>query len=626
MGGNRLVDALRHPAGRGIGIGLVCAVVAWLLGHIELAHGLDNWMVDASFSLRGVRSTQADIVIIGVDEESVEKLKKPVALASPELAEVVLYLKEQGVRAIGLDVYVPDDFSELPAIRDSGESGYALPLGEAVLSAGNVVLPEWLGREGWELPLDQWRIKEQIAPAPTDIGFLNLSADDDKFVRKARLLRDDGKVPQFALAIYARSRGTDFTWDGSVLSVDGAIIPLDSQQRLRINFVGPAGTIPEMSFWKVLAAARAQRSMPELHGAIVLIGVTDWTDEDLVAVPFSNNTAQLFSGQSGGLMGATEVHANIISTLIDRAFILRPPVLNSFGFLLLMGAMLGAVYARISLGWGALLAVAHHIGWRILAPLCFAWAHWRVDVVPMSLLGILVFSATYGMRWRKVRHTLGMLRSERVAAALEQDVRKLDLGGEERMVTVLVADIRGFTTFSQVHAANEVMKLLNAYYGEIVPLIESEGGTVISFQGDGIMVLFGAPVSSADHALRGVRAALSVIRRVHALRDSWSEIGSQDFHIGIAVHSGKAVVGTIGSSQHREFTAIGDTVNTAFRIEAINKEHGSEILISAATHGLLPAEECQRLGCSPEPIRTTLRGLSGEMLLYPVHAREDAAH
>ena len=123
-----------------------------------------------------------------------------------------------------------------------------------------------------------------------------------------------------------------------------------------------------------------------------------------------------------------------------------------------------------------------------------------------------------------------------------------------------------------------------------MPAIEAEGGTVNQYIGDAVMVIFGAPQPQPDHALRAVRAAVEVVRRVHGLRDRWKELGAEEFRIGIGIHTGKAVVGTVGSPRRLDYTAIGDTVNTAARIESANKELQSEVLISQATFAALPDE------------------------------------
>src|SRR4051794_4769369 len=214
---------------------------------------------------------------------------------------------------------------------------------------------------------------------------------------------------------------------------------------------------------------------------------------------------------------------------------------------------------------------------------------------------------------------MGVVKSEAVALALENDPHKLDPGGEEREVTVLFADVRDFTTFSEGHSPHEVVALLNAYFDAVVPLIEAEGGTIDKYMGDGIMVLFGAPASQGDHALRAVQAAVGMVGKVHELKGDWAKLGNPQMRIGVGVHTGRVVVGAIGSRRRLDYTAIGDTVNAASRIESENKQQGTEVLISAATHAELPPGEATRAGCAAEPRRVHVKGKTEELLLYPVN-------
>src|SRR5262249_4824852 len=161
----------------------------------------------------------------------------------------------------------------------------------------------------------------------------------------------------------------------------------------------------------------------------------------------------------------------------------------------------------------------------------------------------------------------GVVKSQAIALALEADPHQLDRLGEEREITVLFADVRSFTDFSETHTAHEVVALLNAYFTATVPVIEGQGGTVATYMGDGIMVLFGAPATLDQAPLRAVRAAVAMVRRVHELKEQWARLGNPTMRIGVGIHTGRVVVGAMGSPGRLDYTAIGDTVNVAARIE-----------------------------------------------------------
>jgi adenylate cyclase len=286
--------------------------------------------------------------------------------------------------------------------------------------------------------------------------------------------------------------------------------------------------------------------------------------------------------------------------------------------LLSFGAVLGWAFARLTLTQGLLLAVAHHFAWKGLALAAFSLFAWRLHLTAMLLLGAVTYAAAFALRWRTLRRMFGLVKSEAIALALETDPHRLDAAGEEREVTVLFADIRSFTDFSERHTPREVVALLNAYFDAVVPLIEAEGGVIDKYMGDGIMALFGAPATLPDHALRAVRAAVVMVRRVHELKETWTRLGNPTLRIGVGVHTGKVVVGAIGSHGRLDYTAIGDTVNAASRIESENKPQGTEILISAETRRLLVVGEVERLGFAAEPRRVHVKGKAEELLLYPM--------
>jgi adenylate cyclase len=162
-----------------------------------------------------------------------------------------------------------------------------------------------------------------------------------------------------------------------------------------------------------------------------------------------------------------------------------------------------------------------------------------------------------------------------------------DLGGEALNVTVLFADIRNFTSISERLSAHEVVEMLNAYFSSICEPILEYGGTVDKFIGDAVMAVFGAPAPQPDHARRALATALAMAARAAEFQakmaERFSGKGLPEFHIGIGLHSGEAVVGNIGSPKRLEYTAIGDTVNIASRLEGLTKELGWTIIASHET-------------------------------------------
>ena len=162
--------------------------------------------------------------------------------------------------------------------------------------------------------------------------------------------------------------------------------------------------------------------------------------------------------------------------------------------------------------------------------------------------------------------------------------RGLKLGGEEREVTLLFSDIRNFTTLSERLPPNEVVGLLNDYFAEMVDVVSRHGGTLNKFLGDGILAIFGAPVSYGNDAERAVMTALEMMERLEQFNRKQGEAGRAELCIGVGINTGEVVVGNVGSTERMEYTVIGDAVNLASRLEALNKEMETNILISHSTY------------------------------------------
>jgi adenylate cyclase len=630
-------------------IGIICALICWGLNDTSLLRRIEGWLSDSGFTFRGRRPSAANIVIVDLDEQSRDAIQEPLLFYSPKFAKVVTYLHDQGAAAIGLDCLLPKGDKTMEDLLP-GRRGDAESMGIAVGQAGNVVLPEWLGEH--KVPPEEWYTPDMPSRQPwADLGFVDLTSDDDLCLRRQemRMRNDRGNTyPYIALALLAKARGLSLEQISSrELVLDDGPVPLEADDCLRINYVGPPGTIRRVPFRDVLTAADKTagrvRDTHQEHSnagafhalyqdslfkdAIVLVGSTIGTYHDRYATPYTHlsvlewfwpNESQWVAAQMAGV----EFHANVLATLMDRAFITTPWFLATPLMLVIVGAALGAVLVRCSLEVGALVTIAHHLAWRGLALGAFCLADWRVEMASMLLMGLLLYGTVFAARWRWIRRMMGMVKSEAVARALEAGGAKLDLRGEQRELTVLFCDIRNFTPFSECHSPHEVVRLLNAFFTVVVPAIEAEGGVLNQYVGDAMMVLFGAPRTQPDHALRAVRAAIDMLNRVHALADRWKELGAPDFRIGVGIHTGKAVVGTVGSPRRLDYTAIGDTVNTASRIESANKELHTEVLISQATFLALPEQDRQRLPLSPEPMTLTVKGKQETLQVYAIVSGE----
>ena len=233
------------------------------------------------------------------------------------------------------------------------------------------------------------------------------------------------------------------------------------------------------------------------------------------------------------------------------------------------------------------------------------------DVAEFVILLPLLLLAMYGALWvansqqlekrrgERLKDTFGRYVPEGIVDDNIESMQEIELGGEQHALSVLFCDIRGFTSWSEDKGATEVITELNVLLTELSASVMSTGGTLDKFTGDGLMAFWGAPVPVEDHADRACRAALDMLQRLDAVNQRRTDEGQVPFRIGVAVHSGNAVVGNVGHERRLDYTAIGDTVNTTARLEASTKDLGAVLLVSRETIDLVGEdlrERAMRIG------------------------------
>ena len=179
---------------------------------------------------------------------------------------------------------------------------------------------------------------------------------------------------------------------------------------------------------------------------------------------------------------------------------------------------------------------------------------------------------------------MGKYMSKDVMQRVVENIDNLGLGGKRAVVTVLFADIRGFTTISEKLSAQQVSEILNEYFSEMEPIISRYNGIINKFIGDAIMAIFGEPIQDENHAQNAVKCAYEMLQKVKVLHKKWVDEGKPEIEIGIGINTGEVFVGNIGSNNRMEYTVIGDTVNLASRLESYNKTYRTKMLISSSTY------------------------------------------
>ena len=421
-------------------------------------------------------------------------------------------------------------------------------------------------------------------------GFFSILPDADGTLRRYHLvLGHDGRIyPSLALAmarLYLLAEGVDVDTApvGGVRAVDhlelaGMRLPADGEGAVLVPYRGGPRSFPYISATDVLSGAV---DGDRLAGKLVLIGSTAQGLYDLRATPLAN----VFPG--------VEVHANVLRGILNQRFPLDPSWAEgaNFAFMLVAGLLLAGLLPRlrplaltgVTLSLAGLLVAANVVLWTR-----YLW------VVPLAvpLLMVLTLGAAnmaYGFLFeersrRRLKDMFGQYVPPELVEELAADPDSAaSMAGERREMTVLFADIRGFTAISETLSAAALKDLLNRFFTPMTRVIFEHRGTIDKYVGDMVMAFWGAPLADPEHARHAVAAALAMRNEAERLRADFRAEGLPDVDIGIGLNSGAMNVGNMGSDYRRSYTVLGDAVNLGSRLEGLTRFYGAGIVVGEET-------------------------------------------
>jgi adenylate cyclase len=612
----------RRVTGRiwiGVAIGLAAALLSTLVARLQFSENVELLTYDWRMRLTARPAAPSDdIVLVSINDDSVRRLAPLVGRWPwPRLihASLIDYLARAPARVIVYDVlFTEPDLRRFNVGEDEwtgAESDEALA--RSVAAAGTVVLAadvaaDALADASRMLPPDgearprrlHARVGRCVEERPILVPPLAALDRAAAGIGHTLLIRDprgplrrhipfvrvgDLHVPSLGMA------ASLLATNGRVSPPEGVVCP--PMLAYRGPTMQPDGrvTFREYSFYdlfyseeQILAGERPQIDPSTFKDKIVVVAATASGTYEVQATPFEQ-------GISGG-----EIHANAIDALL-RGRSLEPASTGAAAGITLALAVgisaLGAFARMRALVVAASLVVAALV-WTTVDR--FAHGLWLPLVQPvlaaaLALVGQLSWQyVVEGREKRQVKRLFSRYVPRDVFDVLMAHPERAALGGSRRTMTVLFSDVRGFTAMSEVASPEGVVAQLNEYFSAMVDVLFEHRGTLDKFVGDMVMGLFGAPVDDPDHADHALQAALAMTRALERLNAQWKLQGKPTLDIGIGISSGEMVAGNIGSNTIMSYTVIGDTVNLGARLESLNKEYGTRIIVSEATRAALKGQ------------------------------------
>lgn len=470
----------------------------------------------------------------------------------------------------------------------------------------------------------------RLAAPSSFFGSILAEPDPDGVIRAVPAFHcfDKRFIPSLGLAAYLAGHPDARLYAAPPgLAVDGRLIPLDARGNAVLRFRGPAQTHRAESAARVIQSELRLReggkppvAPEEFKDKYVFFGVTAPGLLDLKSTPLS----PVYPG--------VEIHATFLDNLLARkagqGFPRKAPAGTVLGLSLLLAVLAGVAARRWDGIRGTLLVALAGLPAPLL--LGFAayeaggWLHIAAPLTAVALAQVGALGLNYAVEGRQKRFIKGAFRqylSPAVIDLLVKNPGRLRLGGELRELSIYFSDVQGFTSISETLSPVELTALLNDYLTAMTDIIMEEGGTVDKYEGDAVIAFWNAPLDLPDHAGHAARAALRCQKKIDELRPAFEKrIAGRPFRARIGLNSGMVVVGNMGSSQRFDYTFLGDAGNLASRLEGVNKQFGTSILISEATRNLLGGEFAAR-----EISRIQVVGKNEPVRVYEPYFREDFA-
>jgi class 3 adenylate cyclase len=555
---------------------------------------VDGLLYDLSLATHGVRPGTGGepVAVIAMDRASLdseELAATPRVLFGPFWAKLIDGLAKTQVKAIGFDIIFSYSANRFPALDAQYDRGFYDALArhhDRLVLARSARQPVAPPVEAAVYDLDGDAGNDE----PAAIAFAELNSDSDGVQRRVspHLRAVDGQLlPTFSAALLARARAPAMP-DPVLLA--------------------PAAPLEAMPAYRLVDVLRCLDQQPAVvaeafSGKIVLVG-SNLAEEDRKRTPdrfMPQPAARLAeSGEcrlgrlgpshaGGGTTPGVFVHAAAVLSVLTGNLI-RPVPLIGRASAAVVASLGGSLLGFAVTPWLAVLGVtalaAAYFG---LAVVALAFGFWFPVAVPAAavigsmIVAYLVRFLVEERRRRRVQHAFSHYLAPSIVDRLAESEAELRLGGERREITVMFADLSGFTALSTRLPPEELMAVTNTYHAMMVEAVEATGGYVNQFLGDAVMAIWGAPLADPHHATSAASAALRIVGKITQAKAEADELGVPGYAVKIGINTGPAVVGNVGAAKRYNYTAVGETVNIAARLESVPEDYGCRIVVGPAT-------------------------------------------
>ncbi|UCE40488.1 MAG: adenylate/guanylate cyclase domain-containing protein [Candidatus Aminicenantes bacterium] len=590
---------MKNKLFRGLMIAIVVFSITFILyvGDVFDVWEWKTWDLRLRLFSESSRASE-NIVIFLIDQNSLDVYEQAMEISWPWPREMYSYILEYCMRAGAKAVFIDFVFSESSSWGVDDDQLFA----ETMAISNDVFLPISLSKSTKEIDESSSPVLKTFSltgfpslgesaipmesvslPVPNllssakGVGNTTFAQDKDSVYRRMPLVfsLNDLLLPSVPLAL---SLFLDET-------LSPADIPLDLSNQMIIKYYGPTGTYASYSAAAIINSyAKLQEGKPPqippetFKGKVVFIGGSAPGILDLRPTPFSP------------VCPGVEILATTLDNLLQKDFIRIPPPLVLFlfiGILSLITAIGSSILKKI---WMTIPFAVFCLGLLAsVTSLAFGWGYWLEFVAPgfavlLSFTGAMVLNYSFeGRQKRYIKSAFRHYLSPDVIDRVLADSSLLRLGGEKRIITSYFSDVAGFTSISESLSPEELVHLLNDYLSEMTDIILSYGGTLDKYEGDAIIAFWNAPLDQPDHAVRACRAALDCQKRLEELRPEFAQKSGHELFMRIGLNSGPAVVGNMGSHSRFDYTAMGDTINMASRLEGACKHYTVPILVGDTT-------------------------------------------